>query len=199
MRRIPTLLSTLALVWPLTGCVERTISISSEPSGALVHLNDEEVGRTPLTVPFTFYGTYSVRVTHEPVWVSPAQAAALLGVEEGEIVAKVKDGSLPTREVPGNGVKSGEEAVDATGGQAIEEPALIEVPVYYQPLWTNKGASAPLWDYPGVDLLAEAVPDNEVALKWHFVLQPSLPAEPETLVDHARQMRGLIPQGKAQR
>ena len=44
------------------GCVERTISIRSEPSGALVHLNDEEVGRTPLTVPFTFYGTYAVRL-----------------------------------------------------------------------------------------------------------------------------------------
>lgn len=49
----------------LTGCVERTISITSEPAGALVFLNDEEVGRTPLTVPFTFYGTYDVRLEKE--------------------------------------------------------------------------------------------------------------------------------------
>ena len=40
----------------LSGCVDRTISITSTPSGALVYLNDEEVGRTPLVTPFTFYG-----------------------------------------------------------------------------------------------------------------------------------------------
>ncbi len=45
-----------------TGCVERTITIRSEPTGALVYLNDVEVGRTPTTVPFTFYGKYDVRL-----------------------------------------------------------------------------------------------------------------------------------------
>lgn len=50
---------------PLVGCVERTITITSEPDGALVWLNDEEVGRTPLSVPFTFYGVYDVRVSKD--------------------------------------------------------------------------------------------------------------------------------------
>ena len=54
-----------ALLFLGCGCVERTISITSEPSGALVHLNDQEVGRTPLTVPFLFYGVYSVRLEAE--------------------------------------------------------------------------------------------------------------------------------------
>lgn len=44
----------------VTGCVERTIRIDSEPSRAVVWLNDEEVGSTPLEVPFTWYGTYEV-------------------------------------------------------------------------------------------------------------------------------------------
>ena len=47
------------------GCVERRLVISSEPAGALVFLNDQEVGRTPLEVPFTWYGTYSVRLERE--------------------------------------------------------------------------------------------------------------------------------------
>lgn len=47
------------------GCVQRTITVTSQPEGALVYLNDEEVGRTPLTVPFTFYGVYDVRLVHE--------------------------------------------------------------------------------------------------------------------------------------
>lgn len=48
------------------GCeTRRTLHITSEPSGALVHVNDEEVGRTPVTVPFTFYGTYGVRLERD--------------------------------------------------------------------------------------------------------------------------------------
>jgi hypothetical protein len=54
----------LACVMSL-GCVERRLMITSEPAGALVYLNDQEVGRTPLEVPFTWYGTYDVRLERE--------------------------------------------------------------------------------------------------------------------------------------
>ncbi|MEX0887034.1 MAG: PEGA domain-containing protein [Phycisphaeraceae bacterium] len=59
------------LLLAVTGCARRTIEITSDPPGALVHLNDEQVGRTPLDVPFTFYGVYDVRLDlagHEPIW-----------------------------------------------------------------------------------------------------------------------------------
>lgn len=46
----------------LPACVRRTIDITSDPSGALVLLNDREVGRTPVEVEFTFYGEYDVRL-----------------------------------------------------------------------------------------------------------------------------------------
>jgi len=49
----------------LGGCVERTITINSSPPGALVYLNDEEVGRTPVTRDFTWYGDYSVTLRAE--------------------------------------------------------------------------------------------------------------------------------------
>lgn len=68
----------LAAALALGGCVERTVSITSDPAGALVWLNDEEVGRTPLTVPFTFYGTYDVRLErdgYKPLWTK-AEAKA---------------------------------------------------------------------------------------------------------------------------
>ena len=41
-------------------CVERTVSINSEPQGAIVVLNDQEIGRTPVKVPFTWYGDYDI-------------------------------------------------------------------------------------------------------------------------------------------
>lgn len=54
----------------LPGCLERKISITSEPPGALVWVNDVEVGRTPVETDFVFYGDYDVRVRldgYEPV------------------------------------------------------------------------------------------------------------------------------------
>jgi hypothetical protein len=66
MRRTLLAVSVLATV-ALTGCygqVQRTITIDSEPEGARCWLNDNEVGTTPVTVPFTWYGTYSVRLEH---------------------------------------------------------------------------------------------------------------------------------------
>ena len=42
------------------GCVEQKMTITSEPSGALVQISDVEVGRTPVTVPFTWIGDYEI-------------------------------------------------------------------------------------------------------------------------------------------
>lgn len=54
----------LLLIFPLllaaTGCIERTVSINTEPEGATVFLNDEEVGKSPVRVPFTWYGDYDI-------------------------------------------------------------------------------------------------------------------------------------------
>ena len=44
----------------LGGCVEREMKITTEPAGALVYVSDREVGRTPLALPFTWYGDYDV-------------------------------------------------------------------------------------------------------------------------------------------
>ena len=112
----------------LTGCVQRKITINSEPQGALVHLNDQEVGRTPVEVPFTFYGTYDVR---------------------------------------------------------LEKPG-------YEPLWTKKQAKMPWWEYPGPDLVAEAIPGMESNPTWRFDLEQATPPaeqDPDALQERANEMR----------
>ena len=57
----------LMLVYTLLagGCVERMLTINTEPKGALVTLNDEEIGISPVTVSFQWYGDYDVRITKE--------------------------------------------------------------------------------------------------------------------------------------
>jgi hypothetical protein len=47
------------------GCVERRLTINTKPQGALVVLNDEEIGTSPVTVPFNWYGDYNVRISKE--------------------------------------------------------------------------------------------------------------------------------------
>lgn len=42
------------------GCVERQLVIYTEPTDALVIVDATEVGRSPATMPFTFYGTRKV-------------------------------------------------------------------------------------------------------------------------------------------
>lgn len=131
MTRTPVaILLALVFVLALPGCVRRKLLISSEPAGALVYLNDQEVGRTPIEVPFTWYGTYDVRLE--------------------------RDG--------------------------------------YAPLWTERTASAPWWDRPGIDLLTEAGRDRTVEVPWHFELEPAVAAEDvdvDVLLNHAGQMREL--------
>lgn len=93
----------------LTGCVERRIMITSEPTDALVYLNDLEVGRTPLEVDFTYFGVYDIRIRKEG----------------------------------------------------------------FEPLVTSREAEAPFYEWPGVDLVALAIPVRKsTIIRWHFELEP---------------------------
>jgi hypothetical protein len=44
------------------GCVEQSMTIQSDPPNALVYLNDQELGRTPVTRDFKWYGDYDVQL-----------------------------------------------------------------------------------------------------------------------------------------
>ena len=119
------------LACALTGCVERRIVITSEPSGATVFLNDTEVGRTPVEVDFTYYGVYDVRLRKE-------------GCE---------------------------------------------------PLVTTAKASAPFYEWPGVDLVAMMIPvTKKTRIDWHFDLAPA-DADESALLERAKAMRTEFTEG----
>lgn len=63
--RLSFVVAALVSVIALAGCVERELTINTEPQGGLVFLNDEEIGTSPVTVSFSWYGDYSVRVSKE--------------------------------------------------------------------------------------------------------------------------------------
>ncbi len=64
-RRILACAGVALLTSGLPGCLQRTITVTSEPAGAIVWINDIEVGRTPVESDFTYFGEFSVRVRKE--------------------------------------------------------------------------------------------------------------------------------------
>lgn len=45
-----------------TGCVRRTMLIRSYPEGAVVYVDHQEQGTTPLQLPYTYYGAHRILV-----------------------------------------------------------------------------------------------------------------------------------------
>ena len=64
LSRLPIALLLLLLVL-LPGCVRRRMTIRSEPSGALVSIDQQEIGTTPVSVGYTYYGTRNFQVTRD--------------------------------------------------------------------------------------------------------------------------------------
>ena len=59
------LLISLVTLLISSGCIERRLTINTVPSGALVTLNDEEIGVSPVTVNFNWYGDYRIQIIKE--------------------------------------------------------------------------------------------------------------------------------------
>jgi hypothetical protein len=52
----------LAALGLSTGCVQRRLTIRTNPPGALVYVDDYPIGTTPVSTDFIYYGTRKVRI-----------------------------------------------------------------------------------------------------------------------------------------
>jgi hypothetical protein len=59
MDKVKCCFAILLAMLPL-GCVQRQMTVLTDPPGAVVYLNDREMGRTPFTKTFLWYGNYDV-------------------------------------------------------------------------------------------------------------------------------------------
>jgi hypothetical protein len=67
-------LAIFTIIFVSAGCVTRTITVKTNPGNALVYIDDQLAGESPVTIPFTYYGTRKImiekrdedgRLTHE--------------------------------------------------------------------------------------------------------------------------------------
>jgi len=52
----------VAIIFAFSGCVTRSITVKTEPSNALIYIDDELIGESPVTMPFTYYGTRKILI-----------------------------------------------------------------------------------------------------------------------------------------
>lgn len=54
-----------SLLLPASGCVRRRLTVRTNPPGAAVYVDQHPIGNTPVSVPFTYYGTRSIEVIRD--------------------------------------------------------------------------------------------------------------------------------------
>ena len=53
------------IVMVAPGCVRRRMLVRSQPAGATVYVDDQEIGMTPVSVEFTYYGTRKIQLIRD--------------------------------------------------------------------------------------------------------------------------------------
>lgn len=116
LRPLAVACATLALLCA-SGCVQRRITIRSNPPGALVYIDTYEIGKTPCSVGYIYYGTRQIKLVKDGYetltlmqWIPPPwyQIPPLDFVAENVVPAEIRDERtytyqlVPTRMVPTN-------------------------------------------------------------------------------------------------
>jgi hypothetical protein len=90
----------LLLLLLQTGCVTRRLTMRSEPAGARVYVGDEEIGVTPVSHDFTYYGTRKIRmvkdgyetlIVNQPIPAPWYQIPPLDFVSENVVPGEIRD------------------------------------------------------------------------------------------------------------
>lgn len=145
------LLITLALAMCSlqTGCVRRRLTVHSNPPGALVYVDNQQIGTTPCSVDFIYYGTREIRLVkpgfdtltiNQPIPTPWYQFPPLDFVSENLVPAKIRDNRtvtynlspqmmIPTEEL----IQRGEQLRQATMQQAAAPPSYISPPSAAEP------------------------------------------------------------------
>jgi len=159
---------TLAVAWAALvagpGCVQRRMTIRSNPPGALVYVDDYELGTTPVSHDFVYYGTRKVKLVkdgyetltvRQPFPLPWYQIFPLDFVTENLVPWEIRDervvdlAMVPAAATPPESVVArAEQARLAAGSLPPAEPArVVPIPAAPQPVPAPPPALPPLQQY----------------------------------------------------
>ena len=144
-----------------TGCVQRRMMIRTDPPGALVYVDDYEIGTTPIACNFTYYGTRKIRLVkdgfetltvEQPIRAPWYEIPPLDFISDNFVPGEIRDNRLLTyRMTPQRQIPSGELVARAEGlrrdVRATQYPAVVptvsSVPIGSGPTGSGQMVSAP--------------------------------------------------------
>jgi hypothetical protein len=93
------------ILLPTPGCVRRRLNVRSNPPGALVYVDNQQIGTTPCSVDFTYYGTREIRLVkpgyetltvNQPIPMPWYQIPPLDFASENLVPTKIRDNRTVT-------------------------------------------------------------------------------------------------------
>jgi hypothetical protein len=103
--RLLTLTLLVCFVLPASGCVRRRLNVRSNPPGALVYVDNQQIGTTPWGVDFTYYGTREIRLVkagyetltvNQPIPTPWYQIPGIDFISENLVPTKIRDNRTVT-------------------------------------------------------------------------------------------------------
>lgn len=145
------LVITIVATFAAAGCVQRRMTVRSNPPGALVYVDDYELGTTPVSRDFVYYGTRKIRLVkdgyetltvRQPFPLPWYQFFPLDFVTENLVPWEIRDervvelAMVPASSTPPESVVArAEQARFAAGSLPPAEPArVVPIPAVPQPV-----------------------------------------------------------------
>ncbi len=158
---------------PAGGCVRRRLNVRSNPPGALVYVDNQQIGTTPCSVDFTYYGTREIRLikpgyetltVNQPIPTSWYQIPPLDFVSENLTPTKIRDNRTVTYDLAPQIIVPTDQLLDRAnqlrqetlqfpvapaavsaplGAPAVVTPAFAPTPASPQPFNAPPPVSAP--------------------------------------------------------
>lgn len=132
------------LLLPASGCVRRRLNVRSNPPGALVYVDNQQIGTTPCSVDFTYYGTREIRLikpgyetltVNQPIPMPWYQIPPLDFVSENLTPTKIRDNRTVTFDMAPQIIVPTEQLLDRANqlrGETLQypvAPAAVSVPI----------------------------------------------------------------------
>ncbi len=165
----------LAVGLSLGGCVQRRMTVRSNPPGALVYVDDYQLGTTPVSHDFVYYGTRKIRLVkdgyetltvRQPFPLPWYQIFPLDFVTENLLPWEIRDervvelAMVPAASTPPESVVArAEQARRGAGSLPAPQPAtVVPMPPPTQPVPAPLPAIPPLQQYQPLPAVAQPLP-----------------------------------------
>ncbi len=111
----------MVLALSATGCVRRRLNVRTNPPGALVYVDNQQIGTTPCSVDFTYYGTREIRLVkpgyetltvNQPIPTPWYEYIPLDFVSENLVPNKIRDNRTVTYDLAPQAIMPPQQLVD---------------------------------------------------------------------------------------